>query len=262
MLAIGTLLVVVLMSLLVTRVSSVALVMTGLSPDVASFQARSALSGTGFATAESEQITGHPARRQIIQTLMLFGNAGLVTTVASLSLSFASVDGPGGALSRLALLIVGLLGVLLLARNKRAAALISRVSERLLRRYTSLDVNDYAGLLHIANDFAVNRIRVAEGQWLAGKTLADARLSDEGALVLGVERADGIYLGAPRGDLPVEAGDTLLVYGADACLAELHHRPAGAAGQAAHEANVAAARQRDAQELSMDSHRRRRRRRR
>lgn len=56
MLAIATLLIVVLMSLLITKVASVALILTGLSRDVARFQARSALSGTGLGTAEAEQI--------------------------------------------------------------------------------------------------------------------------------------------------------------------------------------------------------------
>jgi Trk-type K+ transport system membrane component len=95
-LAIATLLIVVLLSLLVTRVAAVALVLTGMSPDVARFQARSALTSTGFATAESEQVMGHPARRRIVFSLMLLGNAGLVTTIASLSQTFA----PRGAAAR------------------------------------------------------------------------------------------------------------------------------------------------------------------
>lgn len=55
MLAIATLLIVVLMSLLITKVASVALILTGLSRDVARFQARSALSGTGLGTAEASR---------------------------------------------------------------------------------------------------------------------------------------------------------------------------------------------------------------
>jgi hypothetical protein len=260
-LAIATLLIVVLLSLLVTRVASVALVLTGMSPDVARFQARSALTSTGFATAESEQVVGHPARRQIVFTLMLLGNAGLVTTVASLSQSFATAEGAGSLARRLALLIVGLLALVLVARSPRLAAASSRVIERLLRRYTSLDVQDYAGLLHVGSDYSVNRIRVPDGHWLAGRPLSDSRLTDEGMLVLGVEREDGVYLGAPRGDTCIEPGDRVLVYGPTASLGALHDRPAGEEGTVGHQRNVAASRAREAAEQAADRRRRRRRRR-
>lgn len=258
MLAIATLLIVVLLSLIVTRVASVALTLTGLSADVAKFQARSALSGTGFATAEAEQITGHPARRQIILALMLFGNAGLVTTIASLSLSFASVSSTGGALGRLGLLIVGLGVLLLLARNEWVSRVMSAAIERSLRKRTTLDVKDYAGLLHLRMDYAVDRQKVWDGEWLAGRTLADAQLSAEGIIVLGVERADGSFLGAPTGQTRMEVGDTLLLYGSAPQLRELADRPAGDAGQAAHDASVAANTRRAAAEQARDKARRRR----
>lgn len=255
MLAIATLLIVVLMSLLITKVASVALILTGLSRDVARFQARSALSGTGLGTAEAEQIVNHPARRQIVRTLMLLGNAGLVTTVASLSVSFSSVGSTRAGLFRLGMLIVGLALLLLLARNQTADRYLSRVIERILRRYTHLDVVDYAGLLHLSMDYAVGRVEVDDGHWLAGQTLASSELTAEGALVLGVERADGGYLGAPMGSTTIEPGDIVLVYGDGQCLSQLHGRPAGEAGAAAHLENIRASQARVAAEQSVDRRR-------
>lgn len=256
MIAIATLLIIVMLSVLVTRVASVALILTGMSPDVARFQARSALTSTGFATAEAEQIVSHPFRRQIVFTLMLVGNAGLVTTVASLSQSFATADGSSGVVQRLGALIVGLLVLIILVRNERLAQASSQLIERLLRRYTSLDVQDYAGLLHVGMDYSVNRIRVPAGHWLAGRPLSESRLTDEGMLVLGVERSDGIYLGAPRGATCVEPEDHVLVYGPSTSLLHLHDRPAGEEGTAAHEQNVAASRAREAAEEAADRSRR------
>ena len=64
MLALISLFVVVLASLLVTRVAAVMLTLTGLSAQSARFQARSAFSGAGFTTSESEAITNHPVRRR------------------------------------------------------------------------------------------------------------------------------------------------------------------------------------------------------
>ncbi|MEE8602711.1 TrkA C-terminal domain-containing protein [Euzebya tangerina] len=248
--------VVVLLSLLVTRVAAVALTLTGMSPQVAHFQARSALSSTGLGTREAEQVMGHPARRQIYLTLMLIGNAGLVTGIASLSRALGSIDTFGNTVVALAAVIVGLLVLLMLARSQRFSRAIAKIAELVLRRYTDLDVGDYHGLLHLGMHYGVDRIKVDEGHWMSGQTLADSRLTDEGMLVLGVERPNGVYLGAPRGDTSVEPGNRLLVYGPTGPLAELHQRPAGPEGDRLHELMVEASQTREAEERSRDRKRR------
>ena len=83
MIALISLLVVITISITVVRIGSVALVMTGLSKDLAVFQAQSAFSGVGFTTTESGSVVGHAARRKIIRLLMLMGNAGITSAVAS-----------------------------------------------------------------------------------------------------------------------------------------------------------------------------------
>lgn len=88
MLAIATVIAVVVLSILVSRIATVALTVTGLPPESARFQARSALSGTGFTTDEAEQVVNHPLRRRIVMVLMLLGTAGLVTVIASLLVGF------------------------------------------------------------------------------------------------------------------------------------------------------------------------------
>ncbi len=74
-----SILIVLVISLLVVRVATVALTLTGMSQQMAKFQARSAFTGAGFTTSESENVVGHPVRRRIIMLLMLVGNAGIVT---------------------------------------------------------------------------------------------------------------------------------------------------------------------------------------
>lgn len=256
MIALATLLAIVMLSLLATRVAAAALVLTGVSPDVAQFQARSALSGTGFATSEAELMMSHPARRQIVRSLMLLGNAGLVTTIASLSLSFAGSTDTTDTLLRLGLLLAGLAALLLLARNERVTRVLNRAIRRVLRHYTDLEVKDYAGLLHVGMDFAVNQLRVETDEWLDGQTLASSKLSAEGVVVLGIERSDGTYLAAPTGSTPLVAGDTLLIYGHGPCLAELANRPQGPGGHEAHATNVAANAARIAAETAADPVRR------
>jgi Trk K+ transport system NAD-binding subunit len=77
-------------------------------------------------------------------------------------------------------------------------------------------------------------MRVRPDEWLAGKTLAELNLRSEGALVLGIERTDGSYVGAPRGPTAVKPGDLLIVYGRTSRLKELDRRPAGSDGDRAH----------------------------
>ena len=68
MIPIITFLIVVILSVLVTRVATIALVHTGLSREAAQFQARSAFTGVGYTTTESERIVKHPAVTAITET--------------------------------------------------------------------------------------------------------------------------------------------------------------------------------------------------
>ena len=224
MIAILSVLVIITLSLLVTRVATVALTLTGLSRESARFQARSALTTTGFTSSESERIVGHPVRRRIIMTLMLTGSAGIVTVIASLALSFATTVSAGDAVLRLVLLFAGVVLLYLAARSQRLDRVLQPLIRRMLRRFTDIDVRDYASLLHIHGDFAVSELAVEEGDWLAGKLLQDVRPADEGLLVLGVQRGSLSYLGAPTGATRIEAGDVLIVYGPTHRLAELDRR--------------------------------------
>lgn len=73
MLSIVSLLIVLTLSILVTRIATVALAHTGLSRESAKFQARSAFTGVGFTTNESEKVVNHPIRRRILLLRMLLG---------------------------------------------------------------------------------------------------------------------------------------------------------------------------------------------
>jgi len=241
MLAVATVLIVALVSLLITRVATAALILTGMAREAARFQARSALSGTGFTTAEAESVVGHPVRRRVVMTLMLLGSAGLVTTIATLILTFANAD-RGQAFSRLGVLIVVLAGVLWLSRSARVDRWLSALIGRVLRRYTDLEATDYARVLHIGGQWGVGEIGVREGDWLAGRTLEELRLRDEGVVALGLETAGGEYIGAPGFETVVSPGSTLVVYGRAERVAELDDRPAGPEGDHAHEEAVADAR--------------------
>jgi hypothetical protein len=134
MVALATVLVVIIVSLLIARVATVALVLTGLSHEAARFQARSALSGTGFTTGEAESVVGHPVRRRVVMLLMLVGSAGLVTVIATLMLSFTDTGGGQKAL-RLGLLVAGVTALWVVARSAWVDRRLSWLIARFLRRW-------------------------------------------------------------------------------------------------------------------------------
>ena len=107
MFALISLLVVIIVSIIIIRIGAVALEMTGLSKETATFQAQSAFSGTGFTTSESEYVVSHPVRRKIIRTLIFIGNIGIVSAMATLILTFVGQT-QEEATSRLIWLLVSL----------------------------------------------------------------------------------------------------------------------------------------------------------
>jgi TrkA-C domain len=223
---------VVLVALVIHRVATVALTITGMSREAARFQARSAISGVGFTTKEAEAIAAHPVRRRIVMGLMLVGSAGIVGAVASLMVSFTGARG-GQALDRALVLVGGLLVLWLFMRSAWVDRQMSRLIRSVLGRVSEFETRDYASLLDLGGEYGVLEIAVRPEDWMADRTLADLRLRDEGVVVLGLERG-GAYLGAPRADTVIHSGDTLVVYGRERRLRELDDRTYGAAGDDAH----------------------------
>jgi hypothetical protein len=235
---VSALLVVLALSLLITKLATTALTLTGLSEDAARFQARSAFTGTGFTTSEAEKVVNHPVRRNIITILMILRSAGLMTIVISLILSFANTDGETGRLFRLIWLMGGAFILVALSQSRLVDRYTGNLMERFLRRWTNIDTRDYAKLLRLSKNYTVTKHQVQEEDWIAGKTLQECRLTEEGVTVLGIYRESGDYVGAPRGTTEIYPDDTLLLYGRSKTLKDLDVRQAGASGEKAHQEAV------------------------
>jgi hypothetical protein len=231
MISVITLLIVLTLSILLTRVAAVALSHTGISREAARFQARSAFTGVGFTTSESEKVVNHPVRRRILLLIMLLGNAGVVTAIASLIVTFTDVDRSGSTVTRAIVLACGLVALAALAYSDWVDRHLSRVIAWALGRYTKLDVKDYAGLLHLGGEYSVTELHVDKGKWLCDKTLEELGLPHEGILVLAITRDDGTFLGTPQGDTLLKPNDTLIVYGRGQALENIDRRAADAFGE-------------------------------
>jgi len=233
--AIFSLFTVAILSLLVTRIAAMALMFTGLSQEAARFQARSAFSGVGFTTSESELILNHPVRRKIIMILMLLGNIGIATVVATVMVSLLSTAGSENWL-RNVLLFIGCLSLLwIIAVSHFVERNLNRIIAWGLKKWTRLEIQDYIAILHLQNEFAVWEIKVEANDWLEGKSLVEAGLSREGVLILGIQRKGGLYIGAPQGSSRIHQEDVLVMYGPMPRLEELDRRRKGEAGDQAHQ---------------------------
>ena len=224
MIAVASFFVVLVLSLIVVRVASVALQLTGLSAEAAKFQARSAWTGTGFTTGESESVVKHPVRRRVITWLMVLRGAGLVTAATALIVSFSSAQGATQNVNRLLLLLVSLLLVWLVSQSRFVDKHLTRLIRWGLGRFSDLDVRDYVSLFRLGGEWSVAEMEVQAGGWLAERSLADLDLPEEGVLVLGIQKPDGRYVGAPRGRTTLEVGDVVNLYGRAELIAELDQR--------------------------------------
>ncbi|WP_297073541.1 potassium channel family protein [Thermococcus sp.] len=241
MIALISLILAITVSLIIVRIGAVALEMTGLSREVASFQAQSAFSGTGFTTSESEYVVSHSARRKIIRILIFLGSAGITSVIATLVLTFVG-KGREEATGYLLILIMSLIVLYIVFTSKTVDRLMRKWIKRFLQRaFPELRVYDYTQLLGITHGYSISQIKVKKNSWLANKSLRELELDKEGILVLGIYRKtkDGeVYIGAPRGDMVILPGDVLVCYGPEEALLELSKRVKGKKGDEAHEEAV------------------------
>lgn len=236
MAAIIGLLVILVISLTAVRIGAVALELTGLSPDVAAFQAQSAFSGAGFTTSESESIVNHAVRRNIIRGLILVGNVGIVSTGATLIVALSGFTNQNATV-RIPALFAVLLAICLIARSKLLYNIMKRTTHRMLSRHANLQLQDYQEVLGINNGYSVARMRVMPENWQIGKTIEELALHKEGTTILSITRKvsgqDTIII--PHGGTKIQFNDLLTLYGREAAMNCLFMRPAGEKGDKIHQ---------------------------
>jgi hypothetical protein len=196
--------------------------MTGLSWDIANFQAYSSFFGVGFTTSEAEHVVNHPLRRRIIRDLIISGNVGLTSALTTAIITFVDVRDSDAALSTLGILIAGILILILLAKIGVVQRVIDTTIRRGLAGMGMVHVADYDLLLKVQSGYCVSELEISAGNQLAGEDLGDSRPADKGIVVLGITKPSGEFIGAPRRHETVEIGDTLLVYGSESAIQSMH----------------------------------------
>ncbi|MCZ6688817.1 MAG: TrkA-C domain protein, partial [Planctomycetota bacterium] len=189
------LLIIITVSMICVKIGSVALRMTGMSQESASFQSLSAFTGTGFTTKEAETITKDRRRRKIAKALMIAGNAGMAVAIAAVFQSFQKLSADSGdttiAAGKVALAAFFLFSTLIIYRLAIANWVnrwLSRFIEKRLAQVTDLAMPHFERVLQLGKGYGISEIHIRDGHPATGKTLQDLAWGSRGVLVLAIER--------------------------------------------------------------------------
>lgn len=212
MYAVATFLVVAVITLAFTQFTTGALIATGVPPEIAAFQARSAFSGAGFTTTEAENVVNHPTRRRIIATTMFAGSLGTPTLVVTVLLGFIA-PGPGSTLERTLVVVSGTFLIVVTVLNKAVRGWLigigNRSTERRLRPALGSSAEE---ILSLGDDFVVDVVRLEADPGPTARSLRSLSHALPGITILGI-RSSGTYRGEPPVDHELHAGDELIVHG-------------------------------------------------
>ena len=198
---------------LIVRAAAIAFMMTGLDRKTALFQALSAFSGTGFTTQEAESIVNHPVRRRIAILLMILGTAGVVTVIVTATSHVVTTRVDYGLPIDVLILVVGLFLIYTVATHK---GFMSRwedfIAAKLVKSSSFEEEGATEDLVHLPEDNGLVRAFITEKSPFIGNSLSESGLSENGLLVLGIERCKN-WIPLPKAKETIQEDDRIVVYG-------------------------------------------------
>lgn len=214
-------------SFIVVRLGAVAFELTGLDWSMATFQALSCFTGTGFTTKESELITSNPQRRRIASVLIIIGHAGFVTLVATFANSLSpNLFSSGSKISifsglfspglvpwvNLLIIILAVFASYKLAKytrfdKKLTDFLRSRVIKREIIKRVSFEE-----LVVATGGYGISQIEVDNNSPVLDKTLMNSELRDADITILAVQ-TQGTIIPNPPARTKISLGDKLICFG-------------------------------------------------
>jgi hypothetical protein len=204
-------LLIIFISFLIVTAGSIALMIAGMDEKRARFQALSAFTGTGFTTREAEAVVNNPLRRRIVSWLMILGNAGIVTVIVTATSTLVTSHGYQLSIN-IVILIAGILIIKRIATHKGFTRRWESFIENRFSRSHIFDEGAVEDLLHLLEGYGLVRVIVQEELPFVDTPLFDAKLTEKGILILGIERKKK-WIPIPRADEAIQVGDRLIVYG-------------------------------------------------
>jgi len=198
-------------SYLIVRVGAIALEMTGMERARARFQALSAFSGTGFTTREAESVVTHPRRRKIVTYLMILGNAGIVSVIATFVLSLRQAGTFRPSLN-LVIIVASLFILYRIASHQAFAKKLTQKIRETLREKLHFQKVHVEELLQQSDGYGIASILVGRRSKVAGLTLSESGFKEKDLMILSVER-DEEMIPVPKAQTKIRVGDRLICFG-------------------------------------------------
>jgi len=209
-----SLFVILTLSATTVRVGAAALWLTGLPEYVARFQALSAFTTTGFTTSQASLVVSHPDRRRIISVLMILGNAGIISVISTVILSYVEFEPSVESLVVEVLWLAAAAVVFwVVGISKWADRYTTRFIHWLLRGRTRFAADRIENLFLLPNGYQVAAITVGDGSKSVNELLSALPASGRRVIVLGVLHSDDTYISAPLEDVEAQPTDRILLYG-------------------------------------------------
>ncbi|MFH1783301.1 MAG: TrkA C-terminal domain-containing protein [bacterium] len=223
--------IVIVVSFIIVRIGAVAFELTGLEWSLAKFQALSCFTGTGFTTKEAELITSNPQRRRVASILMVMGNAGLISLIATfanslrtdtflpqLTMPFFTKVFKGHFPAQFVhvvdlFIIVSCLFMLIriLTHTKLAERFNSILRSNIIRKRIIKPVS-FEELVVATGGYGVSSIEILSNSPILDKTIIEAELRSYDINILAVER-EGRILPNPSADMKLLLADKLICFG-------------------------------------------------
>lgn len=214
-------------SFVVVRIGAIAFQLTGLEWSLAKFQALSCFSGTGFTTKESELIVSNPQRRKIASVLIVLGNAGLVTMIATfansirpraagtkISLPFLKDFMPAAWVPPISLVIIAVLMFIIykLFTNQKFLGKLTKILRKFILKKNIIKSVTFEELLVSTGGYGVSRIMVCSNSPIINKTLSEAKLRSHDVNILAIVR-NRETIPNPSADMAFMLDDELICFG-------------------------------------------------
>jgi hypothetical protein len=220
-------LIVLSISFIAVRIGAIAFELTGLEWSLAKFQALSCFSGTGFTTKESELVVGNPQRRRIASMLIILGNAGLVTMIATFANSlrpdtlmpkfkvpFLDLFFPAQLIPWINLVVIILaiyISYKVFTRSTLAKKITEFLRKNIIKREIIVPVS-FEEVTLFTGGYGVSSIDIDKDSPVLEKTLAQSDLRKMDINVLAIERGDEM-IANPSSDTKILLEDKLICFG-------------------------------------------------
>ena len=219
--------IVLLVSFIGVRIGAIAFQLTGLEWSLAKFQALSCFTGTGFTTKESELIVSNLQRRKIASVLMVLGNAGFVTMIATvvnslrpsvgkarISLPFLKDFIPSVLLPWVNFAVIILLFWLLykLFTSSGSAQGLTNFLRRFILKKDIIKPVTFEELLITTGGYGVSRITIRPDSPILHKTIMESKLRSQDITVLAIVRGHETFPN-PSADRTFMLDDELICFG-------------------------------------------------